>query len=66
LFLISDVLATAQFHIQPNKDSSVKVPIGFVTIEPERIKDITELLKPMLTNFGAKMQSILKSFLAKN
>lgn len=44
LFVIPGELAIAQYHVQPNKESCVTVPIGFITTNGERITHITNML----------------------
>jgi hypothetical protein len=41
ILLIPDVIALVQYHGQPNSDSALTLPIGYITVEPERL----ELLK---------------------
>lgn len=44
ILIIPEQLAVTQFHVQPSKDSSITVPIGFITTDPERIKRIHSIL----------------------
>ncbi|EDG9664844.1 hypothetical protein CAX17_21855, partial [Salmonella enterica subsp. enterica serovar Kentucky] len=44
ILLIPDVIALVQYHGQPNSDSALTMPIGYVTVEPERL----ELLKNLM------------------
>lgn len=44
ILLIPDVIALVQYHGQPNSDSALTLPIGFITVEPERL----ELLKNLI------------------
>ncbi|HHC5605607.1 TPA: hypothetical protein ACOST1_005130, partial [Escherichia coli] len=44
ILLIPDVIALVQYHGQPNSDSALTLPIGYITVEPERL----ELLKKLM------------------
>ncbi|GLO11331.1 hypothetical protein PPUJ20005_53020 [Pseudomonas putida] len=50
IFLIPGQLAVAQFHIHPSPDSSITIPIGFITTEPERLARIESILSYRLEN----------------
>lgn len=49
IFLIPDELAVVQYHCQPSSDSAITVPIGYMTIDPERLALIEELLSIRLS-----------------
>jgi hypothetical protein len=44
ILIIPEQLAVAQFHVQPSQDSSITVPIGFITTDPERLTRIHSVL----------------------
>lgn len=44
IFLIPGELAVVQYHCQPSGDSAITVPIGYVTIDPDRLAVIESLL----------------------
>lgn len=44
ILLIPEVIALVQYHGQPNSDSALTLPIGYITVEPERL----ELLKTIM------------------
>ncbi|VVO74215.1 hypothetical protein PS838_01459 [Pseudomonas fluorescens] len=48
IFLIPGQLAVAQFHCQPSTDSAVTVPIGYITVEGERLARNESVLKNTL------------------
>lgn len=48
IFLIPDQLAVVQFHCQPSSDSAITVPIGYITIDPERIALVESILRARL------------------
>lgn len=48
IFLIPDQLAVVQFHCQPRSDSAITVPIGYITIDPERIALVESILRVRL------------------
>ncbi|WP_411705097.1 hypothetical protein [Edaphovirga cremea] len=56
IFLIPDELAVVQYHCQPSSDSAITVPIGYMTIEPERLVVIESLLKERL--LGRQMPTL--------
>jgi len=45
VFLIPGCLAVVQYHVQPDRDSSITVPIGYVTVEKTRIDAVTSFVK---------------------
>lgn len=45
ILVVPGLLAIAQYHVQPNSNSSITVPIGQVTTEPDRIEKIEKLLQ---------------------
>lgn len=50
IFLIPGVLGVVQYHGYPNSNSGVSVPIGYVTIDLDRLDMLEELLKERLGN----------------
>jgi hypothetical protein len=44
IFLIPGQIAISQFHINPSPDTSITVPIGFITTDPERLARIHSIL----------------------
>lgn len=52
LFVIPGVFALVQYHGQPNSDSGISVPIGYMTREIERINQIELLLKSRLSDLN--------------
>ncbi|MBN3064893.1 hypothetical protein H5A21_12555 [Pectobacterium aquaticum] len=44
ILLIPDVIGLVQYHGQPNADSALTLPIGYITVEPDRL----ELLKNLM------------------
>lgn len=49
-FIIPDYLAVVQFHIHPSENSSITVPIGFITTESNRLEQIYELLNSRISS----------------
>lgn len=45
ILVVPGLLAVAQYHVQPNSNSSVTVPVGQLTKDPERIEKIEKLLQ---------------------
>ncbi|MFJ5442928.1 hypothetical protein [Pectobacterium sp. CHL-2024] len=45
LFVIPGIFGLIQYHGQPNTDSGVSLPIGYMTKDPERIKSLELLFK---------------------
>ena len=50
IFLIPGQLAVVQYHCQPSTDSAITVPIGYITVEGERLARIESLLKTRLSD----------------
>lgn len=50
IFLIPGQLAVVQYHCQPSTDSAITVPIGYITVEGERLARIESLLKARLSD----------------
>lgn len=48
IFLIPGQLAVVQYHVQPDNASAVSVPVGYITIETERIAKIETYLDNQL------------------
>jgi len=45
MLVVRDVLAIAQYHVQPDPASAISVPIGFVTTDLDRITRVTKVLR---------------------
>lgn len=45
ILIVPGLLAIAQYHIQPNSNSSVTVPVGQLTTDPDRIRKIESLFQ---------------------
>lgn len=45
IIVIPGFLAIAQYHVQPNSDSCVTIPVGLLTTDPVRMKKIENLLQ---------------------
>ncbi|MCW8331877.1 hypothetical protein MD588_24050 [Photobacterium sp. SDRW27] len=54
LLLIPGVIGLVQYHGQPNADSSVTVPIGYITTEPERLQLLENLVATRVENALAR------------
>lgn len=52
IFLIPGQLAVVQYHSQPSQESAVTVPIGYVTIDSERVAVIDAFLNRRLSGRG--------------
>lgn len=69
IFLVPGQLAVVQYHVQPDVESAITVPIGYITIDKERITKIETYLdnlvrsrgKPVLgwTDAGLTVEAIL-------
>lgn len=55
IFCIPGVLATVQFHIQPSDNSGVTVPIGYVTVDSDRIKLVEKVLSGRLASLDREL-----------
>lgn len=44
LLLIPNVIGMVQYHAQPNQESAMTLPIGYMTTEPERLKMLEGIL----------------------
>ncbi|MFV8384821.1 hypothetical protein ACNO5E_12065 [Vibrio parahaemolyticus] len=44
LLLIPGVIGMVQYHAQPNQDSAMTLPVGYVTTDPERLTMLESLL----------------------
>ncbi|WP_254303064.1 hypothetical protein [Rahnella sp. BCC 1045] len=52
LFVIPDIFGLIQYHGQPNTDSGVSLPIGYMTKDPDRIKHLELLFKSRVGDFS--------------
>jgi hypothetical protein len=52
IFLVPSQLAVVQYHIQPDVESAITVPIGYITIDKERIAKIESYLDNLLKGRG--------------
>ncbi|UOS99320.1 hypothetical protein LZZ50_02785 [Xanthomonas arboricola] len=52
IFLVPGQLAVVQYHVQPDVESAITVPIGYVTIEKIRITKIENYLDNLIKNRG--------------
>lgn len=52
IFLIPGQLAVVQYHSQPSQESAVTVPIGYVSVDPERVAMIDAFLNSRLAGRG--------------
>ncbi|AXH60220.1 hypothetical protein [Pseudomonas amygdali] len=52
IFLIPGQLAVVQYHVQPDNASAITVPIGYVTVEHERIQAIEGYLDNLVKSRG--------------
>ncbi|WP_446940697.1 hypothetical protein [Pseudomonas aeruginosa] len=69
IFLVPGQLAVVQYHVQPDVESAITVPIGYITIDKERITKVETYLdnlvrsrgKPVLawTDAGLTVEQIL-------
>lgn len=69
IFLIPGQLAVVQYHVRPDSESAITVPIGYITVEKERMTRIETYLdnvtkdrgKPLLawTNAELTIDAIL-------
>ncbi|WP_111896141.1 hypothetical protein [Acinetobacter sp. MB5] len=50
VLFIKNIIAVVQYHIIPNPDSSITVPIGYITTDTSRLKKISEFLDGRLIN----------------
>src|SRR5690606_38677107 len=48
LLVVPNRLVVAQYHLQPSPASAVTFPIGFVSVEEDRIEKVTEVLRDRL------------------
>ena len=48
IFIVPDQFAVVQYHCQPKTDSTITVPIGYMTRDPQRIQLIDNELKARL------------------
>lgn len=51
LLVVPGVFALVQYHGQPNTDSGVSVPIGYMTTEPERIEHLEKVFRSKIGDF---------------
>lgn len=52
ILLIPNQLAVVQYHVQPDSESAVTVPIGYVTVEKARIEKIETYLDNLVKTRG--------------
>ncbi|AWH90022.1 hypothetical protein HYN51_06455 [Limnobaculum parvum] len=52
LLIIPGIFGLIQYHGQPNTDSGVSLPIGYMTKDPARIKHLELLFKTRIGDFG--------------
>lgn len=52
IFLVPGQLAVVQYHVQPDNASAITVPIGYVTVEKERIEAIETYLDNLVKTRG--------------
>ncbi|MNJ54040.1 hypothetical protein D3C77_494630 [compost metagenome] len=52
IFLIPGQMAVVQYHVQPDNASAVTVPVGYLTVEKERIIAIETYLDDLLKHRG--------------
>lgn len=52
LLVIPGIFGLIQYHGQPNTDSGVSLPIGYMTKDPERIKHLELLFKSRIGEFS--------------
>lgn len=52
IFLIPGQLAVVQYHVQPDNASAITVPIGYVTVEHDRITKIESYLDNLVKSRG--------------
>lgn len=52
IFLIPGQMAVVQYHVQPDNASAVTVPVGYLTVEKERMNTIEKYLDDLLKNRG--------------
>ncbi|MNG18151.1 hypothetical protein D3C84_1021860 [compost metagenome] len=45
-------MAVVQYHVQPDSASAVTVPVGYLTVEKERVNTIEKYLDELLKNRG--------------
>ncbi|MGM0983409.1 MAG: hypothetical protein ACQEXG_08280 [Pseudomonadota bacterium] len=56
ILVVPGLLAIAQYHVQPNNNSSVTVPVGQLTTDPERIEKIERLFQSRVqTSSGSEI-----------
>lgn len=55
MLLIPGVIGLVQYHGQPNFDSALTLPIGYTTIDPERLELLERLLSKRLAGAYAKV-----------
>lgn len=61
ILLIKGVIAVAQYHLVPDPNSSITVPIGFITTDFNRLEKISNFLDSRLLN-GRKPKKVWGKF----
>lgn len=49
LLVVPDRLVVAQYHLQPDQSSAITLPIGFVSVDSERVSTVMKLLSSRLS-----------------
>lgn len=61
VLLIKGVIAVVQYHLVPDPNSSITVPIGFITTDSNRLEEISNFLDSRLLN-GRKPKKVWGKF----
>ena len=68
ILFIKNAIAVVQYHLAPDPDSSITVPIGFITTDPQKLKNISNFLdlrlkehKPKVVWGGFEIEDIFTS-----
>lgn len=48
ILLIPGIFGLVQYHGQPNSDSTITVPLGYMTQNPERLKRLEDIVSPRM------------------
>lgn len=65
LLVVPGIFALVQYHGQPNADSGVSVPIGYMTTEPERVEHLEKVFRSKIGDFK-HLNSSWPSFMKAN
>ncbi|MFJ2689419.1 hypothetical protein [Pseudomonas sp. NPDC087336] len=57
IFLVPGQLAVVQYHFQPDVESAITVPIGYVTVDKERITKIESYLDNLVKGRGKPLMA---------